>query len=151
MTGAANPFEDVFEAIQKGVFAALASDLRVQEFFGGADPDAIRIYDEVAEPEPVFPYITLGATEVNDDGNTCSEDSVEVFQTVHVWSQNEGGQAFCKRVCGPVRRALNSEIAIAGQITVSGQFESARFMVDPDGITQHGILVFRYLLDPLEA
>lgn len=112
-----------------------------------------RVYDRVP-PAAVFPYVVIADDQILDDGNTCG-DASEAFVDIHIWARDVAthpikGAAFAKEIGEAVRSALATEIVVSGQTTSVGNFEVARNITDPDGITAHRILTFRYLLQPVE-
>jgi hypothetical protein len=129
--------------LQVAIFGALNAASAVTAFVG------TRIYDHV-DPNalPTFPYLTIPDDQVIDDGNTCG-DASEVFVDIHIWDRGAGAIR-SKRVAEAVRDALSAEIAVAGHTTTVGAFEAARNVNDPDGITKHRVVTFRYLLQPDE-
>lgn len=95
-----------------------------------------------------FPYVTIGDEQVIDDGTTCA-DAWDVATDVHVWSRPESGsKSELKTLIAQIVPLLATEIAVTGFRNVSGNLETTRSFRDPDGITEHAVLTFRYLLDP---
>lgn len=130
--------------LQKAVFDALAGAAGVKARCG----DPARVYDW-PPMTPRFPYITIGEDQIIDDGTTCGE-GFECFVTVHVWSR-EKGKPEAKAIGAAVRAALNVALPVAGFTVVEFEQRDARYLRDPDGVTEHGVLVFRYLIDPVVA
>lgn len=131
--------------LQVAVFAALTGSTAVTNFVAQGIFDRVRTTDAMAAD---FPYITIPDDQIIDDGNTCGE-AWEAFVDVHVWGR-DGGAAKTKQIGDAVADALGTEIAVAGHTVVSGTLETARNVTDPDGITAHRVLTFRYLLQPVE-
>ncbi len=129
-------------ALQGALYSALSGASGVTTALGGSG----HIHDRVPEGA-VFPYITIGKEQIVDDSNTCDHDAVEAFPEVHIWSR-KAGSVEAKTIAGAVHDALNKEITITGFRNVVGSFESAIFLDDPDGLTTHGVVTFRYLIDP---
>lgn len=125
-------------ALQKAIFAKLNE---VTAIAGG------RIYDQVPA-SPTFPYITIGDEQVVDDGNAC-DDGWEVFPAVHVWSRPAtGSKAEVKDLLASVVSRLNTALTVTGFTVVINAFESSRVLRDPDGLTEHAVVTFRYVLQP---
>lgn len=125
--------------LQKAIYDALTT----------ADPSIAggRIYDGVPE-NPTYPYITIGEEQVIDDGNSC-DDAYEAYATVHVWDRPAArSKAAIKGVVAQVVSALASVSSVTDFVVVLATFESAQTRRDGDGLTEHSILTFRYLLDP---
>ncbi|MGE0828942.1 MAG: DUF3168 domain-containing protein [Hyphomonadaceae bacterium] len=137
---------DPAAALQRAVFAALSDS-----------PAGLRVFDRIPQPNPneaeaayrrrvQMPYVTIGDDDIIDDSNACFAAS-EAFVTVHVWS-GAVGKMEAKAIGGAVRDALSVELAIDGFICTEAEFRDARYFTDPDGVTTHGVLSFRYLIDP---
>lgn len=106
-----------------------------------------RVYDR-APASASFPYVTIGDEQVIDDGTTCA-DAWDVATDVHVWSRSSSGsKSELKTLVAQIVPLLATEIAVTGFRNVSGKLESSRTFRDPDGISEHAVLTFRYLLDP---
>lgn len=133
--------------LQKAIFSALT----------GASPELVggRVYDAVPEEAErieetgaAYPYITIGDENVLNNSNSCS-DGWESFAAVHVWSRPENTSKLeLKGIVARVVDLLNTRLTVTGFRTIVGEFYKADSMRDPDGITEHAILTFRYLLDP---
>lgn len=140
-------------ALQRAEFAALRASAALIEAFGASGPP--RIYDEIP-PAPVFPYIRIGQHEVNNDAHCVA--AWEVTSTVHVFARpgsaraNEPrGHMHTKAIAAVVADVLGALAEIEGFAVVADEsdtnFEGARYFYDPDGLTSHGVLTFRYLVD----
>lgn len=124
--------------LQKAIFAALNTETAVA---GG------RIYDRVPE-NATFPYVTIGDDQVLDDGNSC-DDGWEVFADVHVWSRpDSGSKAEVKDLAASVGSRLAATLTVTGFTVIIAALESSRTFRDPDGLTEHSVLTFRYVLQP---
>lgn len=135
-------------ALQKAIFAAISASADVVSVFGATPP---RIYDEVPA-NPVFPYIVIGDDEVNDDSN--SDAAFECFSTVHVFARDrKTGKTAAKAIGDAVSAAIGdaSGLNVAGFKACTSDsepaFQNSRYFYEPDGLTAHGVLVFRILLD----
>lgn len=135
--------------LQRAVFAALTADAAVVAAMNGT----ARIYDRVppaadgAKNAPTFPYVTIGEDQIVDDGNSCG-DAWEAFATVHIWSRDVG-KAAPKILAAAIRGALDAPLTLTGFTIIVHEFADARFIREPDGVTEHGVLTFRYLIDPV--
>ena len=127
------------DALQKAIYAALTASPAVA---GGA------VYDRVPKTAG-FPRVTIGDEQVLDDGDSCS-DAWEVYSTLHVWSRpNEGSKIEVKNLAAEVAaRVATEDLAVAGFTVVVAAIEEMRFLRDPDGITEHGVVTVRYELQP---
>ncbi|WP_353641321.1 DUF3168 domain-containing protein [Mesorhizobium sp. WSM2239] len=124
--------------LQKAIFAALITETAVADG---------RIYDRVPE-NPTFPYVTIGDAQVINDGNSCG-DGWEVFEDVHLWSRPESGSKVeVKDLAPSVVSRLATTLAVTGFVVILAELNSSRTFRDPDGLTEHSVLTFRFLLDP---
>lgn len=106
-----------------------------------------RVFDRPPK-DALFPYVTIGDEQVIDDGTTCA-DGWDVATDVHVWSRpSSGSKSELKTLVAQIVPLLATEIAVTGFRNVAGKLETTRSFRDPDGITEHAVLTFRYLLDP---
>jgi len=113
-----------------------------------AVPDvANRVFDR--PPQNVaFPYLEFGETEVLTDDATCIQ-GVELFFTVHVWSRAIGAVE-ARSLCAAVKAALHDHpLSLAGFLLVDLSHRSTRILSDPDGVTTHGVVQFRALIEKL--
>ena len=109
-----------------------------------------RIFDRVSE-DATFPYITIGISQVLDDGGSGSHctGGWEVFEDVHVWSRPPtGSKGELKTISAAVVAALLGIEAVEGFRVIVCQMTNARAFRDPDGLTEHGVITMRFLLDP---
>lgn len=133
---------DLAVAVQLGVREALLADPDFVRLQGNA-----KLYDRV----PIgadLPYTVIGDDEISSDANTCF-DSSNVLCAVHVWT-GAVGKVEAKRIGGFVKRALDKLIDIDGHDTVAGGFETEVYRPGPDGVLTEGVLLFRYLIDPID-
>lgn len=132
--------------LQKAIVGVLRADGAVAAFTG------TRVYDRVP-PSPTFPYISYGSDQVlQDDPGDPAECGLgyEVFITLDVWSRAVG-QPEMKRVAGAVRAALHGEdFDLDEHRLVSLEHSDTRYLDDPDGLTHHGVLIFRAFVDGLD-
>lgn len=126
--------------LQKGIYEALIASGPLAAFV------STRIFDEVP-PGSLFPYITISDAQVLDDGNTCESEMFEIFTDIHVWSRTVGLME-AKRISGLVRTALMALEAVTDWLVVVVEFRGARHGFDPDGLTAHSVVTFRFLLQP---
>jgi hypothetical protein len=108
---------------------------------------ASRVYDR-APQNVVFPFIQIGDIQTVEDGADCI-DGTEVFVTLHVWSRAVG-RVEARQVAASCRLALHEwlpDLTANGFRCVEHMHRDTRVMEDPDGLTSHGILNFRLLID----
>lgn len=132
--------------LQHAIYRALHNSIDVSNAFGGGP----RIYDEVPS-SPVFPYVVIGDDQVLDDSH-C-ETAFEVHSTIHVFSRKPGAGITEAKTIGDALIATlgDGEIDVDGFISRTSDIESAltntSYFYEPDRLTAHGVLVFRFLLD----
>lgn len=130
-------------AIQKAVYDAIKGDSPA--IAGG------RIYDAVPATA-TFPYVSFGDVQVIEDGADCI-DATEVFFTLDVWSRPGStmpGQTEAKQIGAQLRDLLNeNQISLPGGSyrTVDLLHQDSNYIRDPDGLSVHGIIRFRALVD----
>lgn len=136
---------DVSLALQAAIIAALKNASAITAIVGA------RVYDNV----PIgasFPYVTYGEDQVIEDdadAGECQIEGMEVFTSVHAWSRALG-RVEVKRLGGAIREAIhNTALSVTGFRVHLIEHESTRYLRDPDGITSHGVVLFRALLDPV--
>lgn len=126
--------------MQNAFVLALKADSDVAALVG------TRVYD-LPPPTPVKPYVTVGDVQVLPDRADCI-DGVELSVTLHLWSQT-ATSIQVKQLGKAVIEALDvAELGVTGHRLVLLELEQAQYLRDPDGITQHGVVVFRALTEP---
>jgi hypothetical protein len=129
---------DASLALQKALAARLAAQCPA---LGG------RVFDAVPQ-KVAHPYLAIGETQVIDDGADCI-DGLEIFVTLHVWSRAVGAVE-ARGLCESVRLALRGwspDLSESGCDCVDLSWRDARVMRDPDGLTTHGIVTLKALVD----
>lgn len=136
-------------ALQNSVEAALRGSMALKSAMGLA---TVRLYTMSAPVGALFPHLTIGDDEVLDDSTECLESS-EAYTSVHVWTRVDSdvsaSRAQAKAIAGVIRPLLKSLSSVAGFTVTEADFESARHIKDPDGLTGHSIVTHRFLLDPV--
>lgn len=123
------------EEVQRALYQALTPVV----------PDA-RVYDRV----PIgasLPYVTIGDEQVVDDGNTC-DNGWEVFSDVHIWSRANGGFQEAKLLVATIVPAIVGITSIDGHHLISVEVENTRIFRDPDGLTSHGVISVKFIINP---
>lgn len=123
--------------LQQAVFAALSGDSALKALIG----DPARVFDHVpAQSE--FPYIAIGEVSASD-WNTKTDSGMEQTLTIHTWSRARG-MSETKRIMAAVVNTLDqAPLAVTSHTLVLIRFEFARTLLDPDGLTRHGVQRFR--------
>ena len=128
--------------LQKAVYAALAADGTLTTLLGGA-----AIHD-AAPQDAAFPYIVIDQTQIRD-WSTGAEPGAEHMLMLHVWSRYAGKrQAY--EIADAVRAALDGAIlGLEDHRLVNLRHQYSELKRDADGETQHGVLRFRAVTEPL--
>lgn len=120
------------EEVQRALYEALAP--------------VASVYDRVPL-NAQFPYITIGDEQIVDDGNTCDE-GWEVFSSVHIWSRDNSGFQEAKLLLAQAVPAIVGITSIDGHQLISVEVESTRIFRDPDGLTSHGVVSAKFIINP---
>lgn len=124
---------------EKELHAAIVQRLETDPTVSALVDD--RIYGGKLPTNPVFPYVTIGPVDSNEDDAECIT-ALEVAQQIDCWSR-AGGSEECKDIVDAVRSALHdSDPDLATNALVFLQCRTTSVKKDPDGITHHGILGF---------
>ena len=103
-----------------------------------------RIYDEVPA-NPQFPYISLGDNQVLPDKAECI-DGTEIFWQLDGWARDETFPV-CKKISKAVVAAMDDqELLVTGYATIVCEINTINYLHDPDGITRHVAISFRFLI-----
>jgi hypothetical protein len=129
---------DPSAVLQSAIIAALKADATLSGFIAG------RVYDPVPSGF-VFPYVTVGDGQVVGDDNECADGS-EVFFQCHAWSRTPG-YSEVKKIAAAIRSALRSAtLTLTGFDVGLAEFTQTQFLKDPDGLTSHAVVEFRFLI-----
>lgn len=118
--------------IQGVVFAALSA------IAGG------NVFDRVPAKQ-ALPYLYIGADEFAADYD--SADLTECTIEVHAFAATRDE---LKTIAGQIRTALDKKLTIPGHLVYEWSYENTRYFTDPDGLTEHAVLEFRYLVGATE-
>lgn len=125
--------------LQTALYNRLTNELTVPVY--DAVPQAVDAGDNSA-----FPYVTIGedsASEFDTDTSTGFDTDV----TIHVWSRYRGRREV-KQIQQAIYDALHlHDLSVSGYHTVMVLFESADSFMDADGITRHGVTIFRIVTE----
>jgi hypothetical protein len=103
---------------------------------------------DATEETASFPYIKMGETHVIDWSDK-SKPGQTVVQTVHFWSQYQGRKE-CLEMMDDVLRAISNgwKPDLGAEFNVVHQeLDGQDVIVDLDGVTRHGILRMKYLIE----
>jgi hypothetical protein len=127
-------------AAQEAVYARLMSDAPLQALIG----DPARIYDLVP-PDAAFPYLTLGDVTVREF-DTKDRTGFEQTFLLHVWSRQRGRKELKAILQAVFDRLHQSALSVTGADAVSCQFLSCSVGAENDGLTLHGVMRFRIVV-----
>lgn len=107
-----------------------------------------KIFDDFPENED-FPYVTMGAVTAGDWSDKF-ENGQEVLATIHVWSQYHGRKEADEMVDAIEQALTSSTLDLAPNFRIGlDVFDSYNLIIDMDGITRHGILKWKYLIEEI--
>ncbi|MBW7967578.1 DUF3168 domain-containing protein [Bradyrhizobium sp. BR 10261] len=125
--------------IRSAIVAKLSADPALANLI------ADRIYDRVPA-KPDYPLVTIGNMQVIPE-SADGIDAAETAVTIHVWDQFKAADK-SRQVGGAVVGVLHDEeLSTASSGTQSVLLESANYLRDPDGVTNHAVLTFSILTD----
>ena len=102
------------------------------------------VFDDVPSDQS-YPFISLGEDNAVDyDTKTLAGG--EITQEIHIWSQYKGSKE-CKQIMDKVHDLLHdSSLGVSGFNLINLRFEFSDIMIDPDGVTRHGVMRFRAII-----
>ena len=123
--------------LQQAVYAALTGDASVQALLG----NPARVFDHVPQ-DSVFPYVVVGEV-TSGPFDTKTEDGLDQTLTIHSWSRYRGLKE-TKEIMAAVTGALDQQaLAVSGHDLVLLRLTFGATVLDPDGLTRHGVQRFR--------
>lgn len=139
--------------IQKAVYAKLIADSALAAILAKNvnNSSLPAIYDAVPQVKDSgsdlpFPYVTLG-DDTMLDWDTDTSVGKEATITIHSWSRYRG-RLEVKDIQGAIYEALHlSQLNVSGYHTVLCLSEYSESLLDPDGLTRHGVQRFRLIID----
>lgn len=125
-------------ALQTALYARLSGFAPLSALVQG-------VHDHVPQ-DAAYPYVQVGeidSAEWDTDTSLGSDDTV----TIHVWSRYRG-RLQTHQIQDAIYSALHRHaLAVDGAQVVTVEFEFADSLLDPDGLTRHGVQRFRVLLN----
>lgn len=105
-----------------------------------------KVFDDAPENEK-YPYVTMGEVTARDWSDKF-EPGQEVYSTIHIWSQYPGRKEAEEMGDGVLQALTLSPLDLAPNFrAVLDGFESYDLIIDLDGVTRHGILRMKYLIE----
>ena len=104
------------------------------------------VYDENPQ-NASFPYVTMGAVTAKEWCDKLA-DGMEIYSTIHVWSRHHGRKE-AEEMSDAILQALTSSPLNLGSsfLAALDRLDSYNLIIDIDGKTRHGILIFKYLIE----
>ena len=96
-----------------------------------------------------MPYVIMGEVSGRDWSDKFSPGQ-EVTSTIHIWSDYPGRKE-CAEIEDAVLRALSGDALSLGQEfrAVYSGLDLSEIIIDIDGVTRHGVLRIRYLVEEI--
>ena len=123
--------------LQQAIYSALNVDAITSDL-------SCAVLDDVPSNQ-AYPFIRLGEdTAIDYDTKTLQGGEFTI--ELHIWSQYKGSKE-CKQIMDKVHDLLHdSSLSVAGFNLINLRFEFSDIMIDPDGVTRHGIMRFRSII-----
>ncbi len=123
---------DEMKKLHKAIYDRLSSELSTP------------VLDHVPDSQP-FPYVTIGEATATRWGHKLA-DGKNATHTIHIWSRHKGYSEILT-IAGEIEDALEATLDLgAGLQCVINELDLEETMDDPDGITRHGVVRFRYFI-----
>jgi hypothetical protein len=120
--------------LQKAIYTALTSDTELMA-------DITGVFDSVPDNYDQFPYVTIGE-DVLTEFDTDSTNGFNGSITIHAWSRYDGRKE-AKTIQGLIYDTLHkSTLPMTGYAMILMRQESENTLLDPDGVTRHGVQTF---------
>lgn len=122
--------------LQALIHTTLTGNTPLSNLVGG------RIYDHVPDNK-VFPYISIGEC-FPGPFRTHSRPGEETLQRIHVWSRAKGFKE-AESIAEAIRPLLDGQHFETANFTVAALWEGpGQVLRDPDGITRHIVIDYRF-------
>lgn len=103
------------------------------------------VYDHVPQ-DSAYPYIVIG-DDTSIPFDTDNSTGTEATCTIHIWSRQRGRKEV-KQMFGLINTSLHrAEFSVTGGALIECQAEFEESFMDSDGLTRHGVMRFRLLVD----
>ena len=104
------------------------------------------VYDDMPEGA-AYPYVVMGEMTARDWSDKF-EPGQEVYSTIHIWSQYKGRKEAADMADGILQALSKSALDLAPNFrAVLQELDTNELIIDIDGITRHGVLRLRYLIE----
>lgn len=109
----------------------------------------VKVYDAVPENAPM-PFIHVGDDHILGDDQFGQWFDCTVNIHIFARDKNSPGKVRLKQITDAVYAALNVQLAVAGfDCSTSRPFSDVTFITESDEVTEHAIMTFEYLLQPI--
>jgi hypothetical protein len=120
--------------LQSALYSTLSGDSTLDTLLGNN-----KIFDTVAPQGTAYPYVIIGTEQTREAGTKSTDGNIYNLD-IEVWSQYRG-QKEIKEVMERLYNIFNnSTISVSGADSVMSYVVSGLTLVEPDGITRHGIV-----------
>ena len=103
------------------------------------------VYDDLPE-QATYPYVVMGEITARDWSDKF-EPGQEVYSTKHIWSQYRGKKEVTE-MGDAILQALTAPLDLSPNFrAVLQELDTNEIIMDIDGITRHGIIRHRYLIE----
>jgi hypothetical protein len=127
-------------ALQDALYAALASSAALQALIGVP----ARVFDHVPDGT-AFPYVEIGEVSARRF-DSASRNGLDCTVTLNVWSRYSGRRE-AKQILDAIYAVLHDgSLSVAGNAHVLTSFQSAETKRDDDGLTYHGLVKYRVIV-----
>jgi len=108
-----------------------------------------KVFDDFPGQDIAMPYVIMGEVSGRDWSDKFSPGQ-EVTSTIHIWSDYPGRKE-CAEIEDAVLRALSGDALSLGQEfrAVYSGLDLSEIIIDIDGVTRHGVLRIRYLVEEI--
>ena len=109
----------------------------------GASVAGGRVYDHVPQ-DVTFPYVRIGESNAQPDDADLVDGTDELL-TIHIWSRYRG-QKEIKQIMDAIHTVLHhQDLTVTGRTHAHTSVAGVQSFLDPDGLTQHGVMQIRIL------
>lgn len=127
-------------ALQDALYTALSGSAALQALIG----DPARVFDHVPDDTP-FPYVEIGEVSAKRF-DSASRNGLDCIVTLNVWSRYSGRRE-AKQILDAIYAVLHDgTLSVTGNAHVLSAFLGAETKRDDDGLTYHGIVRYRVIL-----
>ena len=104
------------------------------------------VYDDFPENTPM-PHIIAGEIEGRDWSDKF-QPGQELTATIHVWSDYPGKKEVAEIMDGVLQALTSEPLSLNSEFSaVCEGLDMSEIIIDIDGVTRHGILRFKYLVE----